>query len=139
MATITASAAQANIPAKFSVNRDTTRVVKFSIGAFGTAMSAGDVVQMMKVPAGAVVSRVVTAISDHPGVLTVNVGDGNDVSAYGASVVLSGSAVAAASLPVRGLGRSYSAEDTIDIRIAAISAASATGSLKLSVTYNMDN
>lgn len=136
MATLTATAAQASANAIYNVNGTTTRVVQYSIAA---SFSAGDVVTMCKVPNGAVVSRLAFAILGHSGVLTVNVGDGNDVSAYGASVVLSGSAVALASIPARGLGRSYSAEDTIDIQIAAISAPVAAGTLILSVDYTVQN
>lgn len=136
MATLTASAAQAAASAFYNVNGTVTRVVKYTIAA---SASAGDVVQMVKVPNGAVVAKVQVAIDGHTGVLTVNVGDGNDASAYGASVVLSGSAVALTSIPARGLGRSYSAEDTIDITIAAVSAPVAAGTLTLVVDYTLGN
>lgn len=136
MATLTATAAQATAQALYNVNGTISRVVQYSIAA---SFSAGDVVQMFKIPNGAVVSRCVFAINGHSGVLTVNVGDGNDVSAYAASVVLSGSAVALASIPARGIGRSYSAEDTIDIQVAAVSAPVAAGTLILAVDYTMAN
>jgi len=136
MATLTASAAQANVSAKFIEHGQVTRVVHYTIAA---SFSAGDVVQMCKVPMGAAVNGAQFAINGHSGVLTVNVGDGNDVSAYAASVVLSGSAVALASMPARGLGRSYSAEDTVDIQIAAISAPVAAGTLTLVLSYTLDN
>lgn len=138
MATVTASAAQANAPAIYAVNRDVTRIVVASIGAvLGAAPSAGDVIQMVKVPLGAIVSQVQIAI-DGPftGVATCNIGDGNDVSRYGASVVLSGSTVALAAMPARGLGYAYTANDTIDIQVAAISAVSAVGAFTLAVTYS---
>lgn len=136
MATLTASAAQANAPAISHVNRTITRTVRYAATA---ALSAGDVVQMVKLPMGAVVSRCVVAVSASAGAVTVNVGDGNDASAYGASVVLSGSAIALASMPARGLGRSYSAEDTIDLTVAAVSAAPGTIDLILSVDYTLHN
>lgn len=136
MATLTASAAQANAPAKYIENGAIVRSIRFPITQ---AFSAGDVVQMCKVPNGANITGVQFCIDGHSGVLTVNVGDGNDVSAYAASVVLSGSAVAMTSMPARGFTRSYSAEDTVDIQIAAISAAVAAGTLTLVLTYTMDN
>lgn len=136
MATTTASAAQANSPALVNVNGSITRSIIHTIAA---SYSAGDVTQMMRIPQGATVNNVTFAILGHSGVLTVNVGDGNDVSAYAASVVLSGSVVALTSMPARGFGRSYSAEDTIDIQIAAISAPVAAGTLTLNVTYTMQN
>lgn len=136
MATLTASAAQANASAQAPVTGVCTRVIHYPITA---SFSAGDVVQMCKVPLGANVTGVQFAINGHSGVLTVNVGDGNDVSAYAASVVLSGSAVALASIPSRGIGRSYSAEDTVDIQVAAISAPVAAGSLVLVLSYTLNN
>ena len=132
MATFTASAAQYFAPAVYAVNCDTTRVVAYTLGV---AASAGDVFQMVKVPVGAVITGVKLAIFSHDGVLTVNLGDGNDVSRYGASVVLSGTAITTTSLPARGLGYAYTAEDTVDIKIGAISAASANGVLLAAVTY----
>ena len=132
MATTTASAAQSTAPAYNNVNGTITRIVTYTIVA---SASAGDVIQMVKVPMGAIVSSVRFAMNGHSGVLTVNVGDGNDVSAYAASVVLSGSAVALASIPSRGIGRSYSAEDTIDITFSTVTSASAVGSVRLTVFY----
>ena len=140
MATLTATAAQSTVPAKYRINGAIIRVVDFTMNP---ALSAGDVIQMMRVPNGAVVTNVQLAMIDvpttHTGVITANVGDGNDTSAYAASVVLSGTLVALASIPSRGIGRSYSAEDTIDIQVAAISAAGASGGLRLVVHYTMDN
>ena len=90
---------------------------------------------MVKVPNGAVVYAVNVACSASAGAVTVNIGDGNDISAYAASSVLSGSAVVLTTMTYRGLGRSYSAEDTIDIQIAALSAAPGTVKLTLRVDY----
>jgi hypothetical protein len=107
------------------------------------ALSAGDVIQMMRVPNGACVLSVQMTIIDapttHTGVITANIGDGNDISRYAASVVFSGTVVALTSIPSRGMGYSYSAEDTIDIQVAAVSAAGASGGLRLVVMYTMDN
>lgn len=135
MATITATAAQANQPAIMSVNRDITRVVQFSQVA---SLSAGDVIQMVKVPAGAIVSKVGLVWSLSAGVTTVNIGDGNDTSAYYATAVISGP-IAAVVPTFRGIGRSYSAEDTIDIQVAVVSATPASLQLTLTVTYSLQN
>jgi hypothetical protein len=136
MATLTGSAAAAISPAIYQVNGTISRIVRYSIAA---SASVGDVVQMVKVPAGAIIAAVQFGIDGHTGVLTVNVGDGNDASAYAAAAVLSGSAVALTSIPVRGMGRSYSAEDTIDISIAGVSAPVAAGTLVLRVDYTVQN
>ncbi len=136
MATFTASAAQANVPAIMHLDGEIVRVVQY---ACTVAASAGDVYQMLKVPVGAIVTRVAVANSASAGVITVNIGDGNDTSAYAAAVVLSGSVVAQTSMPYRGLGRSYSAEDTIDIVVTAISAPAAETKLTLLVAYTLQN
>lgn len=136
MATFTASAAQANVPAVMHLNGVIARVVEH---ACTVAASAGDVYQMVRVPNGALVTRVVVANSASAGVITVNVGDGNDTSAYAAAVVLSGSTVLATSMPYRGIGRSYSAEDTIDLVVTAISSPAAETKLRLLVEYTLQN
>lgn len=135
MATLTASAAQSNVPAMYLVNGTVTRVVSFTQSA---SLSAGDLIQMMKVPQGAVVSNVVPTWSVSAGATTVVIGDGNDLSAYAASTVVSGAYVAVL-MPFRGIGRSYSAEDTIDISIITVSATPANAVLKLAVTYTNQN
>lgn len=140
MATFTASAAQANVPAIMSVNRTITRVIDYTHQA--TSLSIGDVIQMVKVPNGAIVTDVRIANSFSAGVNLVNIGDGNDTSAYGAAVVLSGAGVVAAqyAVPFRGVGRSYSAEDTIDIQVVAgASAGPSSAQLRLVVSYTMQN
>lgn len=136
MATFTASAAQANAPAIMSVNRAVERIVQYT---YTISATANDVIQMVRVPAGAIIAAVQVAVSYSAGVTTVNIGDGNDTSAYGASVVLSGSVVALASLPYRGLGRSYSAEDTIDIQIVSTSAPPGDSKITLRVCYTNQN
>lgn len=136
MATFTCSAAQSTSPAIMNVNGTISRVVQFTSAV---AFSAGDVVQMMRIPNGATIVAVQFANQMATGVITVNVGDGNDTSAYAASVVLSGSVVALTSMTFRGLGRSYSAEDTIDVQITAISTPAAVSTLALRVDYTMQN
>jgi hypothetical protein len=138
MATFTASAAQANAPVIYAVNRVVTRVVEYTQSA---SYSAGDVIQMCRIPNGAVVTDVRISGSFSAGVVTVNIGDGNDVSAYGASVVLSGAGVQVANTftPYRGLGRSYSAEDTVDLQVAAISTPPANAVIRMAISYTNQN
>lgn len=136
MATYTATAAQANQPPIYNVNGSIDRVVQYT---FTSSATANDVVQMVRVPAGAIIAAVNLAVSYSAGVTTVNIGDGNDTSAYGASVVLSGSVVALTSMTYRGLGRSYSAEDTIDVTIASTSAPPGDGKITMRVCYIIQN
>lgn len=137
MATYTATAAQANSPAIMSVNRTITRLVRF---AQSVSYTAADVIQMCKVPAGAVIMDIRASCSFSAGVATVNLGDGNDTSAYAADLALSGAGVQAVQLiNFRGLGRSYSVEDTIDFVVVSTSTPPANAELLLRVTYTMQN
>ena len=135
MATLTATAAQSTAPAYMNVNGDITRVVTFSQTA---SLSAGDVIQMVKVPMGAIVSKVHLAWSVSAGATTVIIGDGNNLSAYYAATVVSGPMVTVIPAFI-GIGRSYSAEDTIDVGVTVVSATPAGAQLKLTVTYCMQN
>lgn len=136
MATFTASAAQSSSPAFYNVNGMTPRVIRYT---HPVALSVGDVIQMVKVPNGAVITNVSFGCSASAGAITVNCGDGNDTSAYGASSVLSGAALVTSTMTYRGLGRSYSAEDTIDFVITVLSAVPGTVDLVLHVNYTNQN
>ena len=138
MATFTASAAQANVPAIYRENGTVSRTVQHVPAA---SASVGDVIQMVRIPQGAVVNFVAVSVSFSAGVVTANIGDGNDTSAYGAAVVLSGAGVQAptSGMTFRGLGRSYSAEDTIDLVVTAISTPPANAAYKLTVNYTNQN
>jgi hypothetical protein len=135
MATFTASAAQSTAPAFNSVNGDITRVVSYNQTA---SLSIGDVIQMVRVPMGAIVSKVGIVWSVSAGVTGVTIGDGNDVSAFYSNSLISGS-IATFQPRFLGVGRSYSAEDTIDISIFSVSATPANAALTLTVTYSMQN
>lgn len=139
MAIFTASAAQSFSPAIYRENATISRTVRFTPP---TAASIGDVLQMVRIPNTAVVNWVGVSVSLSAGALVVNVGDGNDTSAFAASTVLSGAGVQVlqVSMPFRGVGRSYSAEDTIDIQIiAGTSAPPTSADYKLTVNYTCQN
>jgi hypothetical protein len=145
MATLTASAAAANIPAKYAINGVIERIVSYSIGATANPnLSSGDVLQMVRVPAGACILDVrvmVDALTG--GNYTMTVGDGNAATRYFGSLS-SGSTSALyimtnAAGASSGLGYSYSAEDTIDIVVSTVTTATAAGVIKLGVRYTLDN
>ena len=136
MATFTASAAESTAPAFYNVNGAVTRTVQRSVAV---ALSAGDVYQMLKVPAGAVVSDVTFVVDLFGGGnATVTIGDGNDADRYFASLSTGASGVTRMSLPA-GFGYSYSAEDTIDITFSTVTSATAVGVVRLAVTYTNGN
>ncbi len=145
MATLTAAAAQSQIPAKYRIGGVIRRTSDYSIGATANPnLSTGDVIQMLKVPNGATildVSLVVDALTG--GNYTFNIGDGVTASRYFTSLS-SGSTSAMfiqtnAAANMAGVGYSYSAEDTIDIVASTVTTATAAGVLRLVVSYTMDN
>ncbi|SRR6266404_1564379 len=138
MATLTATAAQSTVPAKYRVNGTITRVVDYTVNP---ALSAGDVIQMMRVPNGACIVDVKFASDLFGGgnATITGVGDGNSANRYIGSASTSNSIATVISMSSSGLGYSYSAEDTIDITIGTVTSASAVGTLRLAVAYTMDN
>lgn len=132
MATFTATAASSTAPARYDATDSVMRIVRYT---HPVALSVGDVIQMVRVPNGCNVTAVTFGCSASAGAITVNVGDGNDVSAYAASSVLSGSAMVVSALTYRGLGRSYSAEDTVDFQITVLSAVPGTVDLVMKIEY----
>lgn len=139
MATLTASAAQSTIPAKFRINGTISRVISFSTPAAG--YSAGDVVQMLRVPNGACITdlKFWTDLFGTSNATITGVGDGVSANRYIASASTSSSLAVALLITQGGLGYSYSVEDTIDITIGTVTSASNVGVLTLMVTYTMDN
>lgn len=138
MATKTATAAQSISPAHYNVNGVTSRVVDYTLNA--VSLSAGDVIQMCKVPPGARIIDL-TISFDLLGAAGVSsytltgIGDGNDADRYMLSQSVVTSAVVRMSVP-GGFGYSYSAEDTIDVTIGTVtSGTAATGTVRLSLTY----
>lgn len=136
MATLTATAAQSYSPARMMVNGDITRVVSYTCNP---ALSAGDVIQMVRVPKGAnIISlRFTTDLFGGGNATITGVGDGNSANRYIGSASTSNSLAVALILNPSALGYSYSAEDTIDITIGTVTSASAVGVLTLVVGYNM--
>lgn len=141
MATFTSTACQTSAsgfflnPPKYIENGVIARSAIFT---FGLAQSAGDVIQMVPVPKGAVVHDVIPVFL--PGAtanVTYGVGDGGSAGRYLNSFSTSGNG-AVARLLTAGLGYSYSAEDTIDITIQTAGSASAGGTVRLTVLYSMD-
>lgn len=135
MATLTATAAAAIAPAVLNVTGTVSRVVRYAASA---ALSAGDIIQMVKVPKGAVVTNVAAGVSMSAGAVTMIIGDGNNKSAYAVATVFSGSVVSV-TMPYVGVGRSYSAEDTVDMEVTAVSAAPGTADIFLRIEYTLQN
>lgn len=141
MTTLTSTACQTSVsgfflnPPKYIENG---MVARTAVYGFTAAQSAGDVIQMVPIPKGAVVLDTVTTFTPGAGgpVLTWIVGDGNSTNRF----QISASATIASSVHANGggIGYSYSVEDTIDITVSAIGSATAAGTVRLTVFYAMD-
>lgn len=108
-------------------------------GAGGTAFVINDIVQMVKVQSGTVVTGVylsVDALDSSTGVVTA-VGDGSDEDRFLSGLTIGRSAAAGASGALAHTGHlyAYTAADTIDFKVttAATGTASTTGKIRLSV------
>lgn len=138
MATLTATAAQTSnsgfflAPPKYNEKGVQARTAKYS---FVAAQSVGDVIQMFAVPKGAVIHDLnVCASMSAGGSITVTGGDGGNTNRYG-SMSVQGILVARCT---QGIGYSYSAEDTIDLKVTTATSATAAGAVRLTVFYSFD-
>ena len=143
MATFTADEAAATAPAKGEGMSGNCKVVvaEYEITA---ALALNDVVQMVKVPAGAIVSNVVLATDDldtnGTPAIVLDVGDGGDTDRYidGSTVGQAGGITDSSNLAINGIGYTYSVEDTIDVLVQVAPATGATsGTIKLIVSYTI--
>ena len=140
MATFTASAAQATVqPKAIRVGLVAVRST-YSIGA---APSAGDIIQMVKVPAGATPIHVNFACTNNTPSFILEVGDGILSSRYRSVATYSigvGWVVAQANTAVPTAPYTYSADDTIDVFISTVTASNATigGAFHMNVIFSMD-
>lgn len=143
MATFTADEAAATAPAKGEGMSGNCKVVvaEYEITA---ALALNDVVQMVKVPAGAIVSNVVLSTDDldtnGTPAIVLDVGDGGDTDRYidGSTVGQAGGTTDSSSLAIGGLGYTYTDEDTVDVLVQAAPATGASsGTIKLIVSYTI--
>lgn len=109
----------------------------YSVGA-GLSLSAGDVIQMVKVAKGA--SVVYLAVSGGSGDALVAVGDGVDDDRYIAYGTMSSasSVVRTITLHSSNVPYVYSTDDTIDLAVSTVSVGSITGGFHMNVIFSMD-
>ena len=132
MATITASKAMAGVqPKGLSVGL----VAVTSVWSASITVSAGDVIQMVKVPKNA--TPVYVAISGNVGVGSANVGDGVSAARYLTAYAFSSTAVQTA-INTAYSPYTYSVDDTIDITVSAVSLSSLAGGFNLIAIFAMD-
>lgn len=109
----------------------------YSVGA-GLSLSAGDVIEMVKVPAGA--SVVYLAVSGGSGDALCGVGDGGDSNRYIAhgTMASASSVVRTITLHASNTPYVYSVDDTIDIDVSTVSVGTITGGFHLTAIFSMD-
>lgn len=130
MATITAGAAQSYAQPKATFGANAISV-EYDLTA---SLSAGDVIQMAKLPEGArIVSGNIDFNLTSANTVTLSVGDGGSATRYLGNT--SASANTTISNFTSGTGYSYSAVDTVDITVAAVTSATATGNIILNLVY----
>lgn len=126
-----------------SVNTRTSLGVNVVIGTYelGAALAANDVIEMVKVPENAIIDEIILEASDldtgGTPAITLDVGDGSDTDRFidGSTVGKNGGVDRLGA----SLGYKYTANDTIDIKVATGPATGATtGTIKLLVQYHMD-
>lgn len=109
----------------------------YSVGA-GLSLSAGDVIEMVKVPKGAAV--VYLAVSGGSGDALCAVGDGGDADRYIAYGTMgsSTSVVRTITLHASNVPYVYSVDDTIDIAVSTVSVGTITGGFHMTAIFSMD-
>ncbi len=132
MATILGTKAAAGIQPKGLRVGTVCVATTYSMAA---SLSVGDVIQMIKVPAGATVVSLTLSSGSGQGV--VKVGDGINTARYMTGYLNS---VAAATSIITKLYTpyTYSTDDTIDILVSLVSTGVITGGFNMTVIMSMD-
>lgn len=107
-------------------------------GAGGTAFVINDVVQMVKVQSGTIVTGVYLSVDflDTGTAIVTSVGDGSDTDRFLTALTIGRSSASGASGALAHTGHlyQYTADDTIDFKVdTAATTGSTTGKIRLSV------
>jgi len=134
MATLTTNKTASTVPAKLVHAGSQSISADYS---FSLSLSVGDVIQMVRVPSGAVVTDVaMTFLGTAANTVAGNVGDGDSSARYIAATSLSNQGVVRATV---GIPYSYSQDDTVDLSITVATSTTLAGGVKLTVTYKVDD
>lgn len=140
MATFTSDKAKTSAARRYSHRG---LVIEFATYSGSATLSAGDVVQMVKVPAGARVENFTlstnTLTTSSTG--TLSIGDGLNTDRYMASAQPTYTGVThGAAKNHAAHGYEYSADDTVDVRVATVGGdGTANPVIKLTLAYYCDN
>ena len=133
MATKTATKVSAGVqPKGLSVGL----VAVTSVWSLTSSNSAGDVIQMVKVPRGAT-PIYVSLTGAGTGVGSVNVGDGVSAARYISNYLNSAASVMSV-INTNYTPYTYSVDDTIDITVSAVSVGTVAGAFVMTAVFAMD-
>lgn len=112
----------------------------------GTGLSAGDVIQMVKIPSGATILDLKIFGGGGGGAYTFSVGDGNSVARYISATTWASTGQAYSiyqNVPQIVVATAngayqYTADDTIDVTVVTVLTATLAGVFTLNVSYAMD-
>lgn len=107
------------------------------------ALALNDVIQMVKIPSGATVLDTILSCNDldtgGAPTITLSVGDGGSTARYLSASTIGQTGGLAHTATHGGHGYAYTADDTIDVLVAAAPATGATtGTVALTVIYTLD-
>jgi hypothetical protein len=105
----------------------------------GTNLLANDILEMIKVPAGATIQEIVLSTTASLGATsTVEIGDGGDTDRFFAAANFGNGAASLVRLsnPI-GHGYKYTSDDTIDVRIATNGTPATGAVVTMTVAYTM--
>lgn len=137
MATLTTSKVASTVQARAGI--DITSVT----GSYSVSsnLAANDVIQMVKIPAGATVLEIIASASASIGATaTAEIGDGSDTDRFVTSGTFGQGAASLTRLnAATGNGYTYTAEDTIDIKILTMATPATGATITLTAIYTMQS
>lgn len=136
MATRTATRVTTAFPPTGSRIAPVAKTGVYSVVA-GTSLSAGDVIQMLKVPQGAQV--IYLALTGGSGDALITVGDSQGSTArYISSVTQSSAQPTIRTINTASAPYTYSIDSTIDITVGTVSVGTITGGFNLQAIWTLD-
>lgn len=150
MATVSSTKVASTVPAREPHSGVVAVKATYTHPATGDGSAAGDIIQMVKVPKGAMILDLALSAEDldtnGSPTITLDVGDGGDVDRFidGATIgqtggiVRLGQGVAAAAVD-GAHGYVYTEDDTIDVKVVDAAATKAAGTITLTVLYTLED
>lgn len=139
--TVASTQVAAGVPLPHSPAANVLMAVTVSHTVATTSIDeAADIIQMVKVPKTATVYDTILVSTDidtnGSPALTLHVGDGDDDDYYIASSTVGQAGGVARSAAVTAKPKTYTVDDTIDVKVGVAAGTAAAGTLSLTVIYS---